>query len=125
MSELERFQTYIASARGSGKTTAMINAANAYAKEHPEEYVLVVAANGVEKRRLRRLTTEDNIHVTVPSEQGREQGSYHVTFWDHYAAEQSLAIHLKIYDERMAGMLRSPWFNMDGTDNNDYDDWDE
>lgn len=119
--ERQRFDELIAGARGTGRTTRMINAANEYAKEHPEQYVLVVAANSPEKRRLRNMLTEDNIHVCVPSDAAREALSYHVGFWDHYAAEQELRWHLDRYDQRVGGMIEYDWWK----NPEEYKDWDE
>lgn len=119
--ELEEFRERIGYSRGTGKTTRMIMAANAYAKANPEQYVLVVAANYQEKRRLRKLLTEDNIHVCIPSDAARESLNYHVGFWDHYAAEQSLEFHLARYDERVSGMIEYTWWQ----NPEEYDDWEE
>lgn len=108
-SETEGFEDRIGYSRASGRTTRMVEAANKYAREHDDQYVLFIVANHQEKRRLRPLLV-DNVHVCTIHDEQYESQSYHVGFWDHFAAENALRNHLKQYDQRVSEMIEYTWW---------------
>jgi hypothetical protein len=91
------------SARGSGRTTRMLDKAYHFAVYHPDDIVWVVAASHVHadelKHQLKRMfgfLPKNLVFTTIESRRGVSSHLSYASFWDHYAAERQFEKDLKV-----------------------------